>query len=73
MALDTLVLRLKSLGVDNIFTFPYVKVPDKKALEQSVETLQMIGGLSEDKTILLRENMHRHNTWYYNAYQIQFE
>ena len=36
MALDTLVLRLKSLGVDNIFTFPYVKVPDTKALEQSV-------------------------------------
>jgi HrpA-like RNA helicase len=46
MALDTLVLRLKSLKVDNIYTFPYVKVPDRKALEQSVETLQMIGGLS---------------------------
>ena len=51
MALDTLVLRLKSLGVNNIFTFPYVKVPDTKALEQSVETLQMIGGLSPDKII----------------------
>jgi HrpA-like RNA helicase len=51
MALDTLVLRLKSLSVDNIFTFPYVKAPDQKALEQSVETLQMIGGLSESSEI----------------------
>lgn len=51
MALDTLVLRLKSLSVDNIFTFPYVKVPDPKALQQSVETLQMIGGLSEEADI----------------------
>jgi hypothetical protein len=32
MALDTLVLRLKSLTVDNIFTFGYVKAPDKQAL-----------------------------------------
>lgn len=46
MALDTLVLRLKSLSVDNIFTFRYVKLPDKQALEKSVETLQMIGGLN---------------------------
>ena len=51
MALDTLVLRLKSLGVDNIFTFPYIKVPAKDALQQSVETLQMIGGLDEAKVI----------------------
>ena len=51
MALDTLVLRLKSLGVDNLLTFAYVKTPEKKALEQSVETLQMIGGLSDEKKI----------------------
>jgi HrpA-like RNA helicase len=31
MALDTLVLRLKSLKVE-IFDFPYVKKPDMKAL-----------------------------------------
>ena len=47
MALDTLVLRLKALNVNNIFTFQYVKAPDRKALQQSIETLQMIGGLSD--------------------------
>ncbi len=51
MALDTLVLRLKALNVNNIFTFQYVKAPDKKALEQSIETLQMIGGLNDKEQI----------------------
>jgi HrpA-like RNA helicase len=32
MALDTLVLRLKMLNVQEIFKFAYVKKPDDKAL-----------------------------------------
>ena len=29
MALDTLVLRLKSLKIQNVITFPYITPPDK--------------------------------------------
>jgi HrpA-like RNA helicase len=46
MALDTLVLRLKMLNVKEIFKFAYINKPEDRALEKSIETLQMIGALS---------------------------
>jgi HrpA-like RNA helicase len=32
MALDTVVLRLKSLGIDDLINFPYLSEPNKEDL-----------------------------------------
>ena len=45
MALDTLVLRLKSLEIDNVTAFPYISPPDKEGLNISVKTMVMLGCL----------------------------
>jgi HrpA-like RNA helicase len=46
-SLDTVVLRLKSLGIDNLFTFSYISPPEKQGIETSIETLKVIEALDK--------------------------
>jgi HrpA-like RNA helicase len=41
-SLDTVVLRLKSLGIDNLFTFSYISPPEKQGIQASIETLKIV-------------------------------
>ena len=43
MALDTAVLRIKSLGLEDVLGFPYLSPPDPEGLKESLETMRMLG------------------------------
>ena len=47
MALDTVVLRIKSLGLEDVLGFPYLSPPDSEGLKESLETMRMLGCLDE--------------------------
>ena len=47
MALDTLVLRLKSLGIENVTTFPYLSKPSIEGLVESIRIMKYLGCLNE--------------------------
>jgi HrpA-like RNA helicase len=47
MALDSLVLRLKSLRIKNIFDFPYIETPDKQGMITSIDLLKLLGCLDD--------------------------
>ena len=47
MALDTAVLRIKSLGLEDVLGFPYLSPPDPEGLKESLETMRMLGCLDE--------------------------
>ena len=47
MALDTVVLRIKSLGLEDVLNFPYLSPPDAEGLKESLETMKMLGCLDE--------------------------
>jgi len=49
IALETLVLRLKTLGINNVSTFDYIEKPDEEGMKTSIETLKMIGCLNNDQ------------------------
>lgn len=49
MALDTVVLRLKSLEIKDIINFPYLSPPSKEGLLNSIEIMKMLKCL-DDKT-----------------------
>ena len=51
IALETLVLRLKTLGINNVSTFDYIERPDEEGMKTSIETLKMIGCLDEKEVI----------------------
>jgi ATP-dependent helicase HrpA len=44
-SLETVVLRLKSLKIDNVLTFPYLSKPSEEGLINSLEILKIIGAL----------------------------
>ena len=48
MALETLVLRLKSLGIKDILKFPYLTSPDKEGLVQSIRIMKYLGCLDHE-------------------------
>jgi HrpA-like RNA helicase len=39
------VLRLKTLGINNVSNFDYIEKPDEEGMKTSIETLKMIGCL----------------------------
>ena len=45
MALDTLVLRLKTLNINDVVSFPYLTQPSKEGLIQSERTMIHLGCL----------------------------
>ena len=47
MALDTLILRIKSLGLEDVIGFPYLSRPDSEGLKESLETMKMLECLDE--------------------------
>ena len=47
IALDSVVLRLKSLNIQNVLTFPYIERPSEEGLINSVRTMKMLGCLDE--------------------------
>lgn len=47
MALDTVVLRLKSLNIKDIINFPYLSKPDEEGLKVSIEMMKMLNCLNE--------------------------
>jgi HrpA-like RNA helicase len=46
MALDTVVLRLKSLSIKDVVKFPYLSKPSEEGLLNSLETMKMLGCLN---------------------------
>ncbi len=46
IALETLILRLKTLGIDNVSKFDYIERPDEEGMKTSTEILKMIGCLN---------------------------
>ena len=46
MALDTLVLRLKSLRIEDILNFPYLSRPSEEGLKESQKTMLYLGCLN---------------------------
>lgn len=51
MALDTVVLRLKSLEVEDVVNFPYISPPIKQNILNSVQLMKLLGCLDEDGKI----------------------
>lgn len=51
IALDNLVLRLKSLKVKDIVDFPYLTHPGKLFLENSIRVMKMIGCLDKHEKL----------------------
>lgn len=51
MALDTVVLRLKSLKIKDVLSFDYLSPPDPKGLKVSVETMKIMGCLDNREEI----------------------
>lgn len=49
--LDSNLLQLKSMGVQNILSFPFINVPSEQAIEESLESLQGIGAIDNDGNI----------------------
>ena len=47
MALDTVVLRLKSLNIEDVINFPYIEKPSIEGLKMSTELMKMLGCLNE--------------------------
>ena len=47
MALDTVVLRLKSLKIDDVLSFPYLSPPDPDGLKISLQNMKLIGCLDD--------------------------
>ena len=47
MALDTLVLRLKSLRIENVVSFPYLSKPSEEGLVESIRIMKYLGCLDE--------------------------
>jgi ATP-dependent helicase HrpB len=45
--LAEVVLHLKSLGVDDLATFPWLEPPNPLALQQAIDTLEQLGALDE--------------------------
>jgi HrpA-like RNA helicase len=45
------VLRLKTLGINNVSKFDYIEKPDEEGMKTSIETLKMIGCLDEKENI----------------------
>lgn len=46
--LSNVILQLKALGVDDIFGFDFMEKPDEKAVTRSLETLFLLGALTEE-------------------------
>ena len=46
MALDTLVLRLKSLGIEDVISFPYISRPSEEGLRQSIKLMTLLNCLN---------------------------
>lgn len=50
-SLDHLVLRLKTLKVKDLWMFPYLSKPKVDSLNSSVESMQLIGCLTDNHEI----------------------
>ena len=48
MALDTLVLRLKSLKIEDVINFPYLSEPSKDGLSESLRVMTLMGCLDTE-------------------------
>ncbi|KAL8112050.1 hypothetical protein AgCh_019669 [Apium graveolens] len=46
--LSNVILQLKALGVDDIFGFDFMEKPDEKAVIRSLETLFLLGALTDE-------------------------
>ena len=46
MASDTLVLRLKSLGIEDVIGFPYISRPSEEGLRQSIKLMTHLNCLN---------------------------
>lgn len=46
MALDSVVLRLKSLQIQDVINFPYLSKPNAEGLKISLQTMKIIGCLN---------------------------
>lgn len=46
--LSNVILQLKALGVDDIFGFDFMEKPEEKAVTRSLETLFLLGALTEE-------------------------
>ena len=51
MALDTLVLRLKSLEIEDVMGFPYLSKPEEEGLRQSVRLMKHLNCLNNNGRI----------------------
>ena len=54
MALDTLVLRLKSLRINDVINFPYLSQPSLDGIKESIRIMTFMGCL-EEKTEKITE------------------
>lgn len=49
--LDSILLQLKSMGVQNILSFPFIDTPSEEAVKESLGSLQGIGAIGSDGNI----------------------
>lgn len=48
---DSVLIQLKNMGIKNIFGFPFIDRPSNEMIEESIQQLQMVGGLDLEGNI----------------------